>query len=375
MFAPRYAFVAFAGAAILNLASASCPNKCSGHGTCGADDVCSCQQNWVNGDCSGRACPYSYAWVDVASRADTAHTFAECSNHGSCDRASGECQCDEGYTGRACERMSCPNDCSGHGTCEFIDELAAGASTSYGLWDAEKIMGCVCDGGYVGHNCGSKICPKGDDPVTTQAASGAYQSSMTQVIDAGAADAKFALTYVDPYGHSFTTEEIDATNDNTGATNIQDALRALPNHALDGIAVRYVANTNLNDVDRTTTSIKSASDGGIVDLSNTISANVFLVTFPSADLSNGYGPGTSGHQNLMTCVKNTRTSDGFHPYVDGTATCDVYEVVEDASYSGSNKYPLGENQECSNRGVCNQGLCECFDGHRGIACEHQEALI
>jgi hypothetical protein len=98
--------------------------------------------------------------------------------------------------------MECPNACSGHGTCEYISELAASNtcdwlpgsyasatdcvhtsisttsaldSITYGakhastmvpsIWDAWKIQGCQCDPGYEGADCASRICPSGDDPL------------------------------------------------------------------------------------------------------------------------------------------------------------------------------------------------------------------
>jgi hypothetical protein len=64
------------------------------------------------------------AWADVPTSATTAHAYAECSNRGSCDRSSGTCTCFTGFTGPACNRMSCPNDCSGHGVCHSIKNMA-----------------------------------------------------------------------------------------------------------------------------------------------------------------------------------------------------------------------------------------------------------
>ena len=54
---------------------------------------------------------------------DEGHYYMECANRGLCDRSTGECECFDGYAGAACQRLVCPEDCSGHGTCETVDEL------------------------------------------------------------------------------------------------------------------------------------------------------------------------------------------------------------------------------------------------------------
>jgi hypothetical protein len=45
------------------LIKAECPNACSGHGTCGAQDMCTCYRNWKGNDCNDRVCPYAPAFV------------------------------------------------------------------------------------------------------------------------------------------------------------------------------------------------------------------------------------------------------------------------------------------------------------------------
>ena len=210
---------------------ANCPNACSGHGACGADDMCKCDRNFIAADCSQRVCPHatshmttgkgdvnmdgdtldnsmkripstsgtvavtylsaditlsasvaaSYttltvgdgviingqkhtlasgsgaSWVldsvfmgttdaaatafkfvqtqanpegdwegwagDYVANSDEGHFYMECANRGICDRKAGACKCFPGYDGAACERTVCPNDCSGHGTCEKVSEL------------------------------------------------------------------------------------------------------------------------------------------------------------------------------------------------------------------------------------------------------------
>ena len=157
-------------AAFIAIAVAYCPNGCSGHGSCGTDDVCTCYNRidgdpaWTNADCSGRTCPKSSAWVGDVVSANDAHPVVECSNKGLCDRKTGECECFANYEGIACERTVCPNACSDAGVCFTQKQLATEASTTYSTpWDAEKHVGCVCDIGRRGPDCSLIECPSGTD--------------------------------------------------------------------------------------------------------------------------------------------------------------------------------------------------------------------
>lgn len=153
---------------------AQCPNSCNGHGTCDIFGRCQCAVGFQGADCSERTCTLGLAWADQAAGIDQAHLPAECSNAGICDLSTGECECWAGFVGEACERLSCPNDCSGQGRCMSLRSLAAFQRNFQSqqfvydaVWDADKVQGCVCDTGFTGIDCSLRLCPTGDDPLTT----------------------------------------------------------------------------------------------------------------------------------------------------------------------------------------------------------------
>ncbi|CAM9626258.1 unnamed protein product, partial [Choristocarpus tenellus] len=141
---------------------------CHGHGVCSGAPyfTCSCDEGW-EGNCAQASCPKASAasWFDEARSDGSAHHYTECSNRGYCDRDTSKCVCQDGFTGNACQarargRMECPNDCSGHGKCLSMRQLALLASDdflvpdpqeygSYGnmtdTWDADSVYGCHCD--------------------------------------------------------------------------------------------------------------------------------------------------------------------------------------------------------------------------------------
>ena len=138
----------------LEIIFSACPNECNGRGTCDKyarypffpskplkithfvfssfsslfscsySSRCTCSKGFQGADCSERICPYGTAWSDEAIGIDLAHSLSECSNRGICDRKHGRCDCMEGYTGAACERLKCQNDCNNFGICLTLEKIA-----------------------------------------------------------------------------------------------------------------------------------------------------------------------------------------------------------------------------------------------------------
>jgi len=295
----------------------ACPGEsesCSGHGTCQGSTkgyACLCSSGWRGGDCNEKSCPSGKSWFDIPiNEDDNAHQDAECSNAGTCDRSVGECTCRAGFTGDNCNRMSCPNECSGHGACNTMETLAAetldngdattwtyGQSFTKETWDKDMIQGCKCDIGYTGHDCSLRTCPTGDDPLTT----GQYHE--VQLITC-TSTSTFTLTF-----RQATTTSIAYS---ASTATLESALEDLS--TIGDVTVTYSVNTS-----------------GACENNNVISIK-FMDNFGS--LPSLIGAVDSGTISI--------TADGSGNSIKGTK----------------------EDAECSNRGICNTGtgICECFVG-------------
>lgn len=388
----------------------ACDNHCSGHGTCNTDDVCTCYDNWGigqahdSGDCSERVCPYELAWVDDPNRNGKFHKYAECSGRGLCDRATGECQCFDGYEGKACARTTCPNDCSGHGTCEYIEDMSFGATwTDYSVkgfhtdsktfefssWDAGKTRGCVCDATYGDIDCSKRMCPYGNDILdvrddlstsikyhvqtlvfvpnenTTSSYSTddntAYDPNGNTAAQQGAQNIRhlqgetFALTFTSKLNETFTTIPIvfDVVDTEDMKVDIQLALLSLPNKVIDGVSVGV--SLGQTDTERTGRAFASVTDSVIV-----------AVTFT--------GPSVQGPQNFLQ-VHDYECSSGCTPKLTGLSLNYKYDYhtsnITTTMLADWNSY------ECGRRGKCDYetGLCQCFAGYFGDNCNTLTTLV
>jgi hypothetical protein len=245
-----------------------------------------------------------------------------------------------------------------------IDKGVVRGQHEYGLWDAKKTRACKCDAGYTGIDCAFRMCPKGNDPLTTEDSNGITEVHEVQKVKVGASgtvtNTFFTLSYVDSYGHEWTTRPIrtaasSATgNAMTTAAEVRSALMSIPNHAIDSIEVTVseaVVESNYWE---------------------------YSITFNSA--------ATQGNQNRLTCNFAGCDTDGCQPRFTGfssvaDAKCVVTGYTNTHIASGAvvaaNTDGTGENAECSNRGICDYstGICGCFDGYTGEACSIQTILV
>jgi len=200
----------------------------------------------------------------------------ECSNKGTCNRDDGTCSCFPGYEGNACQRASCPNACSGHGTCETIKELAedkedgdlskgayafngfasdhAGIGDlsgvgyiTYELWDKTLTMGCKCDPGYTGPDCSLKLCRYGVDPLFIPSnyqysADGVmeydwdaphFEKSYVEILGYVGMKGQFDLVIYDVYGEKYSLDALDYASFESGNyTSCEKIMSYFPNDKL-----------------------------------------------------------------------------------------------------------------------------------------------
>jgi len=264
----------------------------------------------------------------------------------------------------------CPNDCSGHGVCRTIGEIAANSYSrkqtrsengqifysgvqsafTYTLWDADMSQSCVCDPGYSGFDCSMRECPRGDDPLTSGERFCGNEACAT-------AQMSFSITASDQstlrFGYTawngrqyFTYATVNSLTRAGGAISGTNLPSASTNSGIMMLALRAMPGGFLQSSEVTSVDFDNSANACLAGNKCT-----YTIDYKAA-----------GAQQLMEIA-----------VVEGTA------VVSDVTFLSSGSTVLDGNTEsitCSGRGMCDfsSGLCNCFAGYFGGACEYQNAL-
>jgi len=241
----------------------ACPSLCSGHGDCGAHDVCSCWDFWTGADCSLRKCPSGVSWQTASDEQlrdgatpnypEGFRSYAECSDRGICDQTVGQCRCFDGFEGKGCRRSSCSNNCNGHGRCVFDAEIDRENYWNDGLlhnqkqyWNGYKTQQCICDRGWWGYDCSQRLCPEGQKGAADESCSGDFIDDVQMVTltfsDLSITAAKdieqfFTLEFTDMFSGRYTTRPISFWDDPRA---VQEALISLPDNTIPNVEVSKV---------------------------------------------------------------------------------------------------------------------------------------
>jgi EGF-like domain len=379
-----------------SLVSAGCPNSCSRQGICSTDGRyrCSCFTGFTGADCSLKTCPTGKAWVGYATAVDQVHeSIVECSGVGDCNRATGLCSCYGNFTGMACERMGCPTSsgsslpCSGRGLCMTMRQAALGYDgvrlkqppSTYNLWDADKIQGCICDNGWFGADCSNRTCALGDDPLTT----GQVQEIQTLSCTCGTTcSGSLVVSYA---GKSKTVlysavatiaEETGSSGSGSGAgESLESVLESLVSQ--DTFATITYASGQPGDPlcsnsgnAATITFNKGAGNAlplaaSYGSLSSTSNVRTVYITTTQAGTTESVQCSNRG-----SCDSSTGACTCFTGYgaSDGNGNAGSIPDCPSAITSTSSTAKV-----CGGRGTCSGApsyTCSCYQGYTGAACEH-----
>jgi len=305
-------------AAIVGFASAACPNACSGHGTCNAMDHCDCYAEsteanagklWEGADCSLMTCPKGTSWSQLVIAADGSY---DNSKH----KANAECS-----DGGICDR-------------------ATGE--------------CTCFAGYEGSSCQRTICPNDCSGHGTCRSNQDFAVDFSEAVfkEQDASDPKIKAAGITSYYDYFIV-----TYDTAWDAGMQYG--CLCDIGFRGVDCSVVeCPTSYDPMDQETCEKYGEWERWGTYATNQESKVAADGTKSSPSL------GLQGNTILVReWHEPTRPAAGGRPQAVGPIP---YNPIKEYPCNGA---PAGDF--CSGRGVCDHssGICQCFQGFTGPACE------
>ena len=325
------------------LCKSPCPAGCSGHGQCDKlSGTCTCDEGW-----SGRGCSHN-----------------DCSNGG--EWFLGECVCAPGRSGPNCE-VYCPNDCSGHGKCDAslgkcvcdAEWTGAGcAESKSGACDPVCANGghcldgaCHCALGFTGASCELRTCPgmcsgHGECKPWGQCDCHAGFSGEACETRTPSLDCAFNCSGVGTCVHGACM----CPNGRTGATcERPTCANGCSGHGFCKASGECVCEAGWGGFDCSALGLPAGGCGphGTPDLKRLV-----------CKCESGW---TGASCNERTCPGTPTPCSARGLCVNGTCYCHP-------SASGPGCENPACPNECSQNGLCAAGRCECFRGYEGADC-------
>lgn len=236
--------------------------------------------------------------------------------------------------------------CSGHGRCISTANLLTRTASKYSSWETEKEYSCYCDDGWSGSSCSERTCPMAFDPIQHN-----YPALILGYIPDPAYPTHFIRYKYDGIVYqsfNIITRRIETTTD--GADKKYKSLCLTDSQMKDyaeevRIALRVIPPLTQIRVEISQTSC--STDNQLID-------------------------GTDNVPTIRIQVEGVDVNKFLDSEILDTSKCPECHL----SNMGAVKDSV-ETAVCGNRGLCNTetGLCECFTGFYGNACEIQRAVV
>ena len=307
-------------AAIVGFASAACPNACSGHGTCNAMDHCDCYAEstdanagklWKGADCSLMTCPLGVSWSQPVLKADGV-TLDDAAGH------------------------KRDVECSDGGICD----RATGE--------------CACFAGYEGSSCQRTVCPN------DCSGHGTCRSNQDFAVD---------------FSEAVYREQVSEHSSIAGSTtSYYDYFIVTYDAAWDaGMQYGCLCDVGFRGVDCSIVECPTSFDPMDQETCEKYSEWESWGTYSSNHQSKVSSTGAKSSPSLGLQGNTVLVREWNEP-TRKSAVGSQPAAVAYIPYNPIKEYPCNgapAGDYCSGRGNCDQssGICQCFQGFTGPACE------
>jgi len=267
---------------------------------------------------------------------------------------------------------------------EEQNDLTLFYTTTYDVWDAEKITGCVCDPGFTGYDCSLRQCPSGKDTLS------ASYGNEIQILECTCPTTCSGHFYL-----KFRSEYVQLSPTDTAA-ELKAKLETL--ESIPAVDVTLNGGSTVCDNDGVSTEIEFRNNPGNqpniipinMDSLTTTSGLVSLSIVSSGGVGTQGGTSQDGIAPIEECSgrgycitqfgfclcqqTGVAITGGYFEGSDGEGgqggrgDCGYYSLAPTGCpYADGGS---GTPTECASNGICNAGsfTCTCNAGYAGHAC-------